>query len=90
MTSIFGVGQNFVISSGDKNVYIRRGSDGNNVRTFAGNTDFVYAAGASENGKFIVAGGQDSILRIWQDSGQVFVTFEPPKPDQTASLDSGD
>ena len=52
--------------------------NGGNVRSFAGAADFMYSVGASANGKVIVSGGQDSVVRIWQDDGKVLVNFEPP------------
>ncbi len=38
----------------------------------------MYTVGASSNGKVIVAGGQDSVVRVWQDDGKVLVNFEAP------------
>jgi hypothetical protein len=40
----------------------------------------MYAVGVSANGKTIVAGGQDSAVRVWKEDGQVWATFEAPKP----------
>ena len=70
---------------------MRRSDNGGNVRTFSGSKDYVYSVGVSADGKRIVSGGQDSIVRIWQDGGQVFATFEPPKPlENTAAAASGE
>jgi WD40 repeat protein len=38
----------------------------------------VYNVGVSADGKTIVAGGQDSVVRIWSDDGKSIVTFVPP------------
>ena len=78
-------GTNIVASCGDRNVHMKRTDNGGNVRTFSGSGDFVYSVGASGDGKIIVAGGQDSVLRIWTDVGKVHATFEPAKPEATAS-----
>jgi len=66
---------------GDKTVRRTRANDGGNVRQFPGGTDFMYSAAATPNGKIIVAGGHDSVLRVWNgDSGATIVNFDPPKP----------
>lgn len=72
-------GANFVTASGDKNVSLKRADNGGNIRNFGGNTDFVYTTDASADGKIIIAGGEDSILRVWTDAGQIHASFEPPK-----------
>jgi len=38
----------------------------------------MYSVAASADGKTIVAGGLDSIFRIWNDQGQEQVKFLPP------------
>lgn len=71
-------GSNLVASCGDKTVQMKNADNGGNVRSFAGAADFMYSVGASANGKVIVSGGQDSVVRIWQENGQVLVNFDPP------------
>jgi hypothetical protein len=39
----------------------------------------MYSVGASANGKVIVSGGQDSVVRIWEENGQVLKNFDPPR-----------
>jgi WD40 repeat protein len=73
-----GLSVNVVASCGDKNVHIKRADNGGNVRALAGATDYVYNVGVSADGKTIVAGGQDSVVRIWSDDGKSIVTFVPP------------
>ena len=54
-------------------------SDGQNVRSLSGSNDFVYASAASADGRTIIAGGQDSVLRSFNaDNGQTIRNFDPP------------
>ncbi len=72
---------NVIVAGGDTNVLMRNAANGGNVRNYGGSSDFVYSVGASADGKTIVAGGQDGVMRIWQEGGQVIAAFEPPKAD---------
>ena len=74
-------GDNVVASCGDNSVQMKNAANGGNVRAYGGAADFMYAVGVSANGKTIVAGGQDSAVRVWKEDGQVWVTFEAPKPE---------
>jgi WD40 repeat protein len=77
--SFIGVTDQALTSSGDSQVRIVR-ENGENVRTFAGAADYMYSASATPDGKVVVAGGQDSVLRVWNGTdGNVLVTFPPPK-----------
>ncbi|MBT4694278.1 MAG: hypothetical protein HOB73_13130 [Planctomycetaceae bacterium] len=76
-----GLSVNVVASCGDKNVHIKRADNGGNVRALSGATDYVYNVGVSADGKTIVAGGQDSVVRIWSDDGKSIVTFVAPVVD---------
>jgi WD40 repeat protein len=73
-------GVNILASSGDKNVHVKRTDNGGNVRVLSGGSDFMYAVGSSGDGKVFVAGGQDSVLRIWAEDGKVLGTFAAPEP----------
>jgi WD40 repeat protein len=73
-----GLSVNVVASCGDKNVHIKRADNGGNVRALSGATDYVYNVGVSADGKTIVAGGQDSVVRIWSDDGKSIATFVAP------------
>jgi WD40 repeat protein len=70
----------FVAASGEGKVKLVKES-GSDVRSFAGTgSDFVYAATATPDGKLIVAGGQDGVLRVWNAAdGKAVGTFEAPK-----------
>ncbi len=65
-------------SSGDNQVRLVR-ENGDSVRTFSGETDYVYSAMATPDGKIVVAGGQDSMLRVWNGlDGKTLMNFPPP------------
>jgi WD40 repeat protein len=89
VTTVNFVGEtdNVIASSGDAKVKFINAANGGNVRDFPGSGDYMYSAAASADGKTIIAGGADSVLRVWTDNGQVFATFEAPKAggDQTAA-----
>ena len=64
-------------SSGDNQVRLVR-ENGENVRTFNGATDYVYSAVATPDGKIVVAGGQDGMLRVWSGTdGKTITNFAP-------------
>jgi WD40 repeat protein len=67
-----------VASSGDSTVSTVN-EKGEKVRTFAGTSDFMQAAAVTPDGKIVVAGGQDSVLRVWSGSdGKPLATFKAP------------
>lgn len=80
VTSINFVGytDQAVTTSGDGKVRLMR-EDGNEVRSYPGMTDFVYSAAATPDGKVVIAGGQDGVLRVWNGTdGQLITSFPPP------------
>ena len=74
-----GASDNMMCSSGDKQISAKNVSGGN-VRNYGGPVDFMYSVRSSADGKIIAAGGQDSIVRVWNENGQTILNFEPPKP----------
>ena len=83
VTSIHYVGltEQAVVTSGDKTVRLINTSNLNDARSFSGGTDFMYASAVTPDGKVVLGGGQDSVLRIWNmTDGKVIATFEAPKP----------
>ena len=81
-------GDHVVACSGDKSVQMKNANNGADVRSFAGASDFMYAVSSSANGKVIAAGGQDSVIRVWDSDGKTLVNFEAPKkPEQTADTE---
>lgn len=86
-----GVGDQFIATGGDGKVRLIN-EGGGDARTFAGATDFMYSAAATPDGKVVIAGGQDGVLRVWNGAtGTSIATFEPPKaptpePQKTAAV----
>jgi WD40 repeat protein len=73
-----GDGDIFVATAGDARVRFMNAGNGGNVRDFGGTADYMYAGAVSADGKTVLAGGLDSILRIWNDQGQEQAQFTPP------------
>jgi WD40 repeat protein len=74
-----GIGDQALASSGDNQVRMVN-EKGEQVRAFAGAADFMGAAAVTPDGRIVVAGGQDSILRVWNGTnGEVLGTFGPVK-----------
>ena len=68
-------------SAGDNQVRIVR-ENGETVRSLGGATDYMYSSAAMADGKVIVAGGADSLLRVWDGAdGKEIKTFAPPGGD---------
>ncbi|MBI1842559.1 MAG: hypothetical protein HYR88_17105 [Verrucomicrobia bacterium] len=66
-----------LVTSGDSQVRLVA-DDGKTVRSFGGATDFVQSAAVTRDGKWVVGGGQDSVLRIWNGlTGQLVKSFGP-------------
>ena len=76
--SFIGVTDQALTSSGDNQVRLVK-ETGENVRTFEGPSDFMYSAAATPDGAIVVAGGQDSILRVWNGTdGKPLATLQVP------------
>jgi WD40 repeat protein len=90
VTSVSFVGDTdtVVAVSGDARVRLVNASNGGIARDYQGAAEYMYSAAVSADGKAILAGGLDGILRIWNDQGQPVVQFAPPAPpvqEQTAA-----
>jgi WD40 repeat protein len=76
----------FLVASGDNQV-ARLREDGENVRTFAGAADFIQSVGITPDGKVVLGGSQDGVLRVWNGTnGEVIHSFGPPKTDSSNKL----
>ena len=66
-----GQTQQLYSASADQQARLHEGSNGQGIRSFGGAADALYAAAVAEDGPWILAGGQDGKLWIWQiDNGQ--------------------
>jgi WD40 repeat protein len=53
--------------------------NGDNVRSFSGAADYLYSAATTPDGRIVIAGGQDSTLRVWNGvDGKGIANFTPP------------
>jgi WD40 repeat protein len=76
--SFIGATDQALASAGDNQVRLVK-ENGENVRTFEGTADYMYSAAATPDGRVIVAGGQDSILRVWNGKdGKPMATLQMP------------
>jgi WD40 repeat protein len=73
-----GIGENVISCGGDKAVRYHKTGNGQNYRSFSGGTDFMYAAASSRDESFVVAGGEDGIVRLWNGKDAKLVkAFSP-------------
>ena len=64
---------------GDRNVRIHRTDNGQNKLNFGGGQDFMYAAATTVEGDVVIAGGEASVLRVWNAAdGKEIRKLEPP------------
>ena len=68
-----------ITASGDSTVKRWNLDSGGVTMNYGGNTDFVYAVGASPDGTVVAVGGQESVVRLYNGTnGQVIKTLLPP------------
>jgi len=73
-----GIGENVISCAGDKAVRFHKTGNGQNFRSFSGGTDFMYAAASSRDESFVVAGGEDGIVRLWNGKdAKLLKAFNP-------------
>ena len=76
--SFVGYSDEILSSSGDKQVGLHQAENGRKIRSFDGAIDLLYSAAASDDGRLIIAGGEDSVLRVWDGTnGKELYQFEP-------------
>ncbi|MDB6175756.1 MAG: Planctomycete cytochrome [Chthoniobacteraceae bacterium] len=59
-----GVGDQVLTGSGDPKVRLVA-TDGKEIRSFPDAVDFIQGVAATADGKLVMAGGQDGVLRVW-------------------------
>jgi WD40 repeat protein len=76
-TLFVGVGAQILASAGDGQLRLVK-EGGEAVRSFNGASDFLYSSAATPDGKYVVAGGLDGVLRAWNgEDGKVIAEFGP-------------
>jgi len=74
-----GSTSNVATCSGDASVKFFNVDNGGNVRNFGGNNDFLYAVGVSPDGSVVAAGGEESVVRLYNGTnGQLLKSLLPP------------
>ncbi|WP_437203891.1 c-type cytochrome domain-containing protein [Planctomicrobium sp. SH664] len=74
-----GITDRLVAACGDRNVKLLNTADGKTLSTFTGAQDFLYALAATADGHWIIAGGEDGVVRVWNgQNGEVVERFDPP------------
>jgi len=83
-----GITDQAAICTGDGEVMIVK-ENGEKGRAYESASDFMYSIAITPDGKRIVAGGQDSVLRVWNgEDGGVITTFSAPSAEAKLA-DSG-
>lgn len=77
----------FLTTSGDASVKLWNVDNGGQIRQFAGGADFLYAAASSADGKVVVTGGEEGLIRIYngETAALIKVAYPPgeePKKDK--------
>ncbi len=73
-----GFTDQFVAVAGDGRVRLLK-EDGGEVRSFAGGRDFMTSVAIDPGGRLVIAGGHDSVLRVWKISGETIAVFTAPE-----------
>lgn len=76
VTSLHYIGatNQIITSAGDNKVRVVT-DEGAELRSIANLPEFMQASASSPNGSLLVAGGEDSVLRVWDAAGKELVVF---------------
>lgn len=66
--AFIGASEQILAASGDGTVRLHRTTSENDILTFAGSKGYQYAVAATPDGRVLLSGGADGVLRLW--SGQ--------------------
>jgi WD40 repeat protein len=76
--SFVGTSEIMLAASGDRTVRLHFTTSALYVRNFDGQSAFLYSAVATPDGKVIVAGGHDGVLRLWNGDNMYLIQQFPP------------
>jgi WD40 repeat protein len=75
--SFVGITDQTLASSGDDQVRMVN-ENGDKIRSFEGATNFMNSASITPDGRIVIAGGDDGVLRVWNGTNaEVMATFAP-------------
>ncbi|HEV7279338.1 MAG TPA: c-type cytochrome domain-containing protein [Pirellulaceae bacterium] len=75
-----GATDDFAVAVGDAQV-VNRNVGGGTGAAYTTPSDFVYVVRSTGDGKFVLAGGQDGTLRVWDRTGKPVAEFPPDAAD---------
>jgi WD40 repeat protein len=81
VTSISFIGSSEILlaAAGDKSIRMHHTTNSTNLRYFDGQSTFHYSAAATPDGKVLISGGHDGVLRLWNgDNTYLLRDFPPP------------
>lgn len=80
-----GYGSEILAASGDTKVRLLK-EDGGTARDFGGSKGFIFSTAITPDGRFILGGGQDSVLRIWDAANaKTLFSLDPPPAEAATS-----
>jgi hypothetical protein len=84
-------GNTFLSACDDKHAYLWNTNTGDQIRSYVGHTNFVYAVAFAPDGKHIATGGVDRSVRVFElNTGQLVRTFDPQSNSITNVAFTGD
>jgi WD40 repeat protein len=80
VTSISFIGSSEIMlaACGDKTFRMHYTTSAHYVRNFDGQSTFLYSAVATPDGKVLIAGGHDGVLRVWNGDSTYLIRDFPP------------
>jgi WD40 repeat protein len=69
-----GATNQILTSAGDNRVRVVT-DDGGEIRSIANLPDYMQASASTPNGSTFIAGGEDSVLRVWDAAGKELAVF---------------
>lgn len=70
---------NFLAVAGDAGAKLYAADSGNSMKSFDGGKDFLYAGAVSDDGKIVVTGGEDGVIRLYNAAdGKLIKAMLPP------------